>query len=143
MTASPGVPANDPSSVLPLIDDGALHLLAYDVGPEIAASFARDFARIWPRRRNALAQALGADDLPKAIDAALSLRTSSAMVGASRLAGLSEELERALRSEGFAAAARLLPAVSDCGERTVRALVPHDGLRTEDPADDDGAPEHV
>lgn len=112
---------------LPLVDPTALRLLAADVGRESAASFARDFMRIWPRRRAALAAALTGTDRTVALDAALSLRTSSTMVGAARLAALSEELERRVRTDGPQAAAPLLPGVTHCGELTVRALQENDG----------------
>ncbi|WP_138442262.1 Hpt domain-containing protein [Sinomonas susongensis] len=131
MTA-PGIPSEETGNALPLVDPTALRVLAEDVGPESAASFARDFVRIWPRRRDNLTAALKQDDYDGALDAALSLRTSSTMVGASQLAGLACELERRLRADGTAAAARLLPAVVECGERTVAVLV-------EDNAADDGA----
>ena len=49
MTA-PDVPEGT-GGALPLVDPTALRLLAADVGRESAASFARDFMRIWPRRR--------------------------------------------------------------------------------------------
>jgi hypothetical protein len=112
---------------LPLVDPTALRLLAADVGRESAASFARDFMRIWPRRRAALAAALAGTDRTVALDAALSLRTSSTMVGAARLAALSEKLERRVRTDGPQAAAPLLADVTQCGELTVLALRKNDG----------------
>ncbi|MEA5453441.1 Hpt domain-containing protein [Sinomonas sp. JGH33] len=127
MTAPPSVPPEEAGRILPLVDPDALRMLAEDVGPETAASFARDFVRIWPQRREALAAALQGTDLTRAIDAALSLRTSSVMVGASRLAALSEGLERRLRADGFDAAAGHLPEVAECGELTVDALREDDG----------------
>jgi hypothetical protein len=125
MTA-PDVP-EETGRLLPLVDPTALRLLAEDVGARSASSFARDFTRIWPRRREALAAALEGTDLIVALDAALSLRTSSTMVGAARLAALTEELERRLRADGPVAAAELVPAVNSCGELTVVALQEYDG----------------
>lgn len=126
MTA-PGIPSEETGDALPLVDPIALRVLAEDVGPESAASFARDFVRIWPKRRDSLSAALGRNDYDAAHDAALSLRTSSTMVGAARLAGLACSLERHLRAEGTAAAALLLPQTVECGERTVAVLVADDG----------------
>jgi HPt (histidine-containing phosphotransfer) domain-containing protein len=83
--------------------------------------------RIWPRRRAALAAALAGTDRTVALDAALSLRTSSTMVGAARLAALSEKLERRVRTDGPQAAAPLLADVTQCGELTVLALRKNDG----------------
>ncbi len=131
MTA-PDVP-EETGRLLPLVDPTALRLLAEDVGARSASSFARDFTRIWPRRREALAAALAGTDLTVALDAALSLRTSSTMVGAARLAALTEELERRLRADGPVAAAALVPAVNACGELTIVELEEYDG----------GAPPHA
>lgn len=125
MTA-PDVP-EEAGRLLPLVDPTALRLLAEDVGERSASSFARDFTRIWPRRREALAAALAGTDLTVALDAALSLRTSSTMVGATRLAALTEELERRLLADGPLAAAVLVPAVNACGELTVVELEEYDG----------------
>jgi hypothetical protein len=125
MTA-PDVP-EETGQLLPLVDPTALRVLAEDVGERSASSFARDFTRIWPRRREALAAALAGTDLTVALDAALSLRTSSTMVGAARLAALTEELERRLRIDGPLAAAALVPAVNACGELTVVELEEYDG----------------
>jgi hypothetical protein len=125
MTA-PDVP-EETGRLLPLVDPTALRLLAEDVGARSASSFARDFTRIWPRRREALAAALAGTDLTVALDAALSLRTSSTMVGAARLAALTEELERRLRADGPVAAAALVPAVNACGELTIVELEEYDG----------------
>ena len=124
---APGIPSEDTGSALPLVDPTALRVLAEDVGPESAASFARDFVRIWPRRRDNLSTSLGRNDYDAAHDAALSLRTSSTMVGAARLAGLACDLERRLRAEGTETAARLLPQIVECGERTVAVLTADDG----------------
>ncbi|MDP9884822.1 HPt (histidine-containing phosphotransfer) domain-containing protein [Sinomonas atrocyanea] len=122
VVTAPGRVSERAGGVQPLVDPAALQGLAEDVGPETAASFSRAFVRLWPRRRDSLIAALGQDDYGAAHDAALSLRSSSAMVGASRLAGLAGQLERCLRAEGTVAAARFLPSILECGPPTLLRL---------------------
>ncbi|WP_415857354.1 Hpt domain-containing protein [Sinomonas sp. G460-2] len=117
-----GSTAECPDHTVPLVDPAALGLLAEDVGPASAAAFARDFAAMWPRRRAAIDLALGCGDLDAALEAALSLRTSSVMVGATRLAGLALRLEGALRANDGAGAAQLLASVARCGDLTAAEL---------------------
>ncbi|WP_422933890.1 Hpt domain-containing protein [Sinomonas sp. P47F7] len=117
-----GSTAECPDHTAPLVDPAALGLLAEDVGPASAAGFARDFAAMWPRRRAAIDLALGCGDFDAALEAALSLRTSSVMVGATRLAGLALRVEAALRANDGAAAAQLLAPVARCGDLTAAAL---------------------
>ncbi|WP_139346866.1 Hpt domain-containing protein [Sinomonas mesophila] len=107
----------------PLLDDGVLRELAEDVGPRAATSFAREFAGMWPRRRAALATAVSRGDVEGAMDAILSVRVSSAMVGARRLEGLAAGLETGLRTGGVRALRPLLRDVERCGDDTARALV--------------------
>lgn len=117
-----GSTAECPDHTLPLVDSAALDALAEDVGPASAAAFARDFAAMWPRRRARLVRALGRGDRDAALEAALSLRTSSVMVGAARLAGLAERVEGLVRTNDGAVAPELLAAIGLCGDLTVSAL---------------------
>jgi HPt (histidine-containing phosphotransfer) domain-containing protein len=128
---APGIVSERAGGVQPLVNPAALQVLAEDVGPETAASFSRAFVRLWPRRRDSLIAALRQDDYAAAHDAALSLRTSSAMVGASRLAGLAGQLERCLRAEGTAAAAGFLPSILECGPPTLSRLSNDSGREPE------------
>jgi HPt (histidine-containing phosphotransfer) domain-containing protein len=123
-----GPPPPAPSGT-PLLDPQVLHDLAGDVGPRAASSFAREFAGMWPRRRAALTSALAHEDADGAMDAVLSMRVSSAMVGARRLEDLVARLEGRLRTQGLTDHAGDLAAfVEDleaCGEETARALTAH------------------
>ena len=106
----------------PLLDHVVLRELAEDIGPRAATSFAREFAGMWPRRRAALAAAVSRDDAEGAMDAILSMRVSSAMVGARRLEGLAAGLETGLRTGGVQALRPLLRDVERCGDDTALAL---------------------
>ncbi|HCN21276.1 MAG TPA: hypothetical protein DIT15_03350, partial [Arthrobacter bacterium] len=66
-------------------------------GPELARGFARDYAALWEQRFSRLAASVQAEDRPDALDAVISMRITSAMVGGIRLASLAQALEDAIR----------------------------------------------
>ncbi|GAB4099307.1 Hpt domain-containing protein [Sinomonas halotolerans] len=111
----------------PLVDPTVLSELAEDVGPRAASSFAQEYAVMWPRRRSALAQAVANDDGEAAMDVILSVRVSSAMVGARRLEDLAAGLESRLRAHGVAALRPFLDDVERCGNETARVLAGPEG----------------
>lgn len=107
----------------PLVDPTALRELAAQLeSPAVAKGFARDYAKMWDRRYDSLASALGRRDQAAALDAVLSLKTSSAMVGGIRLAQLAGELESAVRDGDMDQAQSLLGAVAERGGETVDEL---------------------
>lgn len=89
---------------------------------DIAHGFARDYAAMWDLRRRRLAAALGRRDYSVALDAAISLKVSSAMVGGLRLAWLAEEIEQAVRRGDLAAGLALMGTVTNYGHETVDQL---------------------
>ena len=91
-------------------------------GPELARGFARDYATLWDQRFSRLAAAVKAQDHPAALDAVISLRITSAMVGGIRLSLLARALEDAIRVRDFIQARSLLVRVSEHGIRTVAEL---------------------
>ncbi len=91
-------------------------------GPELARGFARDYASLWDQRFGRLAAAVRAHDRPDALDAVISLRITSAMVGGIRLAALAQSLEDAIRRNDFVRSHELLTGVADHGVRTVAEL---------------------
>jgi HPt (histidine-containing phosphotransfer) domain-containing protein len=114
------VPAVDPA---PLVDPAALQDLGDQLeNPALAKGFARDYAKMWDQRYAALASALERRDLPGSLDAVLSLKTSSAMVGGIRLARLAGELEGVLRAGDMDRALSLLLDVAQRGGETVDEL---------------------
>lgn len=104
--------------------------------PRTARSFASDFARLWRVRYQNLAAAVERRDAVAALDTILSLRTSSAMVGAVRLEYLAGQLEEHVVNGEFRDARSLLEDIADCGELTVRELRGSYVLRGDSPEPD-------
>ncbi|GAA2173311.1 hypothetical protein GCM10009784_07110 [Arthrobacter parietis] len=107
----------------PLVDRKVLHRLEdefEDPGP--AHSFVRDFVAFWDERYLRLAEAVQRHDEAASLDALLSVRIGSAMIGAARLAKLAAELESSLKRGHLGAVAEALPQVKECGDATVRKL---------------------
>ncbi|QDY90405.1 Hpt domain-containing protein [Arthrobacter sp. UKPF54-2] len=119
-----GAPLAAPGSgAAPLVDPAALQDLGEQLNSAaVAKGFARDYAQMWDRRYEALATALDRRDQAAALDAALSLKTSSSMVGGLRLAELAADLEEAIRSGHLAEAASRLDDVAARGSETVDEL---------------------
>ncbi|GAA1755554.1 hypothetical protein GCM10009712_00740 [Pseudarthrobacter sulfonivorans] len=91
-------------------------------GPELARGFAGDYAAMWDQRFSRLAAAVQAHDRKAALDAVISLRIASAMVGGIRLATLAQSLEDAIRRDDFAQGQDLLAVVCEHGVSTVSEL---------------------
>jgi HPt (histidine-containing phosphotransfer) domain-containing protein len=90
---------------------------------DIAWRFARDYAELWPKRQSTLVAAFKRQDFDAALDAALSLKNSSAMVGGVRLARAAQALEVAIRTgAGLDRARSILGAVAVYGRATVNEL---------------------
>ena len=107
----------------PLVDHTALQDLGSQLdSPDVAKGFARDYTNMWDRRYHSLARSLDSGDDAAALDAVLSLKTSSAMVGGVRLAELAKELEEAIRVRDADLARLLLHEVAESGNETVDEL---------------------
>ena len=116
--AGPAVP-----EVAPLVDPAALQDLGAQLeSPSVAKRFARDYARMWDQRYSCLASALDRRDKAGSLEAVLSLKTSSAMVGGVQLARLAGELEAAVRGGDMDRATSLLGEVAERGSETVDEL---------------------
>lgn len=108
---------------VPLVDPAVLMDLRNNLdSPVIALKFAGDYTGMWELRRSRLAAALNRGDLAAAMDAVISLRVSSTMVGGRRLAALAQQLEEAVSRADFATARQFTAAVDACGEETVNEL---------------------
>ena len=112
-----------PAAAAPLVDPGALQDLGEQLdSPAVAKGFARDYAQMWEQRYESLATALDRRDQAAALDAVLSLKTSSSMVGGLRLAGLAARLEELIRSDRLAEAAAGMGEVAAHGSETMDEL---------------------
>lgn len=119
---------------LPLLDPGVLDRLRDELEDDdgVWRVFVQNFISLLPDRTQMLRVTLTTGDLAGALDAVLSLKTSSEMVGAERLAALALNLERSLRTYGRQgdpdevlpklAAAHLRPIVK-CGRQTTYLLL--------------------
>ncbi len=118
----------------PLLDPAALEMLRADLDDEVAWKiFVQNFlARLQPRVQR-IRLTLTTRDRAGAMDAVLSLKTSSQMVGAERLANLALELEGKLRAEARADSGDVLPGleadhlgpIKRCAEQTRHLLEAH------------------
>ncbi|MDQ0819989.1 HPt (histidine-containing phosphotransfer) domain-containing protein [Arthrobacter sp. V4I6] len=128
----PRVPENAaqegrPEVGLPLLDLAVLRQLEEELGDSgVARSFARDYISIWDKRLQYLMRSVADLDPDAAMDAVLSLKNSTFMVGGSRLAGLAVELEGMIRNGDLPSPQAQAPAqvafIAEVGQATIHAL---------------------
>lgn len=115
--------ASEMVGLLPLIDAAVLDELEDELaGSGLAQRFAGDFVAMWDERYARLAAAVGAQNRPLGLDAAISLKVTSLMVGALRLAKLAELAETAIRHGDFGQSQALMEKLAQIGGQTVREL---------------------
>lgn len=108
---------------LPLVDAAVLEELEDELaGSGLAQRFARDYAAMWDQRYARLAAAVDEQDSASALDAVISLKITSAMVGGLRLAKLAELLESVIRLGDFGQGRALMERVAQDGGQTVTEL---------------------
>ncbi len=89
----------------PTLDGQYLRRLAEVCSPAAADSFADNYRALLRQRVDRIIRTIGVGDRGKAVDAALSLQTASAMAGALRMSHLCAKLEKALVAADLTAAA--------------------------------------
>ncbi|MBT2549727.1 hypothetical protein [Arthrobacter sp. ISL-65] len=89
----------------PTLEAQHLQILSEEASPDIAETFAADYATLLPRRVQRIVHAVNLRDRDMARDASLSLKTASWLAGALRMTQLCRELELALAVADWAAAA--------------------------------------
>jgi hypothetical protein len=115
--------SQEAAGLLPLVDAAVLEELEDELaGSGLAQRFARDYAAMWDLRCSRLAAAVDSQDSDSALDAAISLKISSAMVGGLRLAKLAELLEVLIRRGDFGQGQVLMKRVAHDGGQTVSEL---------------------
>lgn len=108
---------------LPLVDRTVLQALEEQLGRrDIARNFAKDYSALWGQRERRLIDSLEREDQAAALDAAISMKVSSAMVGGLRLARLAQILETAVRHGDLRRGASVLALISIHGPATVNEL---------------------
>ncbi|QHK20091.1 Hpt domain-containing protein [Pseudarthrobacter psychrotolerans] len=116
-------------NALPLLDQAVLERLRTELEDDDAVwkVFVENFIAHLPQRTERLRLTLTTGDLVGALDAVLSLKTSSQMVGAERLASLAWDLEQSLRTDARNSepdrvlprlAAAHLRIITRCGRQT-------------------------
>jgi HPt (histidine-containing phosphotransfer) domain-containing protein len=109
--------------LLPLVDAAVLEELEDELaGSGLAQRFARDYTAMWEQRYSRLAAAVDNQDMDSALDAVISLKITSAMVGGLRLAKLAELLEAVIRLGDFGQGQVLMVRVAEDGCQTVSEL---------------------
>ena len=115
--------SQEAAGLLPLVDAAVLEELEDELaGSGLAQRFARDYAAMWDQRCARLAAAVHSQDSESALDAAISLKISSAMVGGVRLAKLAELLETLIRQGDFGQGQVMMARVAQDGVQTVSEL---------------------
>ena len=111
-------------TILPLVCTDILHTLEESLDGESALcrNFVCRYIDMWPGRFARIQEAVTTGHNEDAMDAALSLRSSSMMVGAVRLGELTTDLIRLIEGGRHAAAARKLAALRQCGNQTAGQL---------------------
>lgn len=102
------------ANALPLLDGAVLQKLQEGLDDEdVCKVFVQNFIALLPARAEKVRRTLTTGDLRGALDAVLSLKSSSQMVGAERLAEFATDLEHSLRVDTHhAEPARLLPQLA-------------------------------
>lgn len=88
----------------------------------LCRTFVCRYVEMWPGRFERIQDAVSTQDHDHAMDAALSLRSSSMMVGAVRLGELTTELIHLLECGWNRPVVQKLAAVRDCGDETTCQL---------------------
>jgi hypothetical protein len=108
---------------MPLLDLSVLHRLEDELGDAgIARTFAAEYINIWDKRIRYLMRSVEHNDPDAAMDAILSVRNSSFMVGASRLAQLAADFQRVIQDGDVASAQARAEYLAEVGKATMEAI---------------------
>lgn len=122
-SSAPGAVSVRSDQELPLVDVAVLQDLEEQLGrTDIVWNFVNDYAGMWGQRQRSLVDFVELEDGEAALDAVISLKVSSAMVGGLRLARFAEALEVILRKGDRPAVASVLAMISFHGPATVKEL---------------------
>lgn len=81
----------------PVLDTVALRILAEQAGQSVADRFFSEYLDLLPARSANIVAGVAAEDLEKTLDAVVSLKVTSAMVGALQMEDCARTLERRLQ----------------------------------------------
>lgn len=107
----------------PLVSFYVLAALEEELGDRVVCRrFVENYVNLWESRYRRLCSAVTTQDVDRALDAVLSLKISSRMVGAVRLHQLACVEEDELRCGNLQQAHSNLAKIGSCGKATVRSL---------------------
>ena len=141
MNSAASGPRDVPPVDHPPVDHAVLASLRQDVGQQVLRSFVRTYIDLLISRLAHIERALERRDSADALQDVPDLRTSSAMLGAGRLAELTEALEQLLGRGRIGAAAALLPGIRGEAAAVVLALRSADDDRADPDPDPDPDPD--
>ncbi|PYI65827.1 hypothetical protein CVV68_16500 [Arthrobacter livingstonensis] len=112
------------TSSLPLVSMDSLRELeeSLDGQSVLCRGFVHRYVQMWPQRLCRIKVAVNSHQWDEATEAALSLFSSSAMVGAEQLGQLAGDLVELLKQRHFEGASDYLAALALCGDRTAVEL---------------------
>ena len=112
------------NSLLPLVCLETLRSLeeSLDGERDLSRNFVRRFVHMWPDRFARIHDAITNNDHEVAMDAVLSLRSASVMVGATRLGDFTTGIIGLIEAGQTATVAELLTALQLCGDQTMYHL---------------------
>lgn len=110
------------SSLDSVVCTQTLDKLTEDLGRDCTSRFVAQFCSMWPARLNRLEEALGSRNSDAGQDAALSLKSGAAMVGARELAELAEWLHGAFRDDLEDVQRKLIAMIREVGRRSIQEL---------------------
>lgn len=110
---------------LPLVCMDSLIALEQSLEGQTAVSrgFVSRYVEMWPNRFLRLSQAVASANWDEVVESAMSLYSSSSMVGADRLGHMSGDLVEFVKRGQNEQARDALPAVEECGNQTVQELL--------------------
>lgn len=110
--------------MLPLVCSETLYSLEESLDGEttLCRNFVYRYVDMWPDRFARIHEAVSDGNVEKALEAALSLHSSSKMVGAARVGDLTSDLIRNIENGCISVATKQLKALRKCGNRTACQL---------------------
>lgn len=112
------------NSQLPLVCLETLQSLekSLDGERDLSRNFVIRYVDMWPSRLERIQNATTTDDRKEAMDASLSLRSASVMVGVTRLADLALGIIELIEGGPTATLTKLVTALQLCGDQTMHHL---------------------
>ena len=105
-----------------LVSVGTLRELSNQMGPDVCRQFVGNYIDMWDGRYSKLVSTLNMQDYPAAMDVVLSIKISSHMAGADRLATLAQHAEQLVHKKDQGGLVSMLESFRKCGEDTLHQL---------------------